>query len=374
MALLAGVAACARSAPDVAVWVYGAHRWSRAELDRELSRLPGGTRRLYLSVEDGPRLLVDDPRDAARLAELLDVAHGRFDLAVEAMLLQDPSWAFNPEGAAERSARVVTFHAARRALGRPGFANLHFDIEPWSPTEESWVCGDAHGRRAIVRALQATFAHVAQRVRGSAYGSELRLTAALPWWLGPLSEEAPEAVPSAWLASLDEVVLMVYGDPGGPLVGGSSGAVLAKMDDGRLWTRLPRGRGVRVGLATYEYRDPESLDAMVREVKAALGDRSGFRGIAVFAHGQPFDAPLLASLEGRVVDPDGRPVAGAQIRAGDLEARSNRCGLFGLRGLPAPGIEITVEAAGFVPTRVSVIGLLPGRERRLGPVVLDRRR
>jgi len=354
----------------VAVWVYGAHRWSEAQLAIELSRLPGGARRLYLSVEDGPRLLFDDPREAERVGRILDLAHERLDLAVEAMLLQDPSWAFDPEASAARAGRVAAFHAARRAGGRPGFAGLHFDIEPH--TEEAWVCGSAEERRGIVRALQMTFARIAQRVGRLEDGSELRLTAALPWWLGPLSAEVPEAAPPVWLATLHEVVLMVYGDPGGPLAGGSAEAVLARMDDGRLWTRLPPGRGVRVGLAIYEHRDPPALDRAVREVSAALADRPGFRGVAVFAHGQPFNAPLVTALEGRVVAPDGRPVAGARVRADRQEVLSNRCGLFGLRGLPAPSAAITVEADGFATLRTSVAGLVPGQLRQLGVIVLDR--
>ena len=47
--------------PDAAIWVYGANRWTPAEEDAELARLAAVARRLYLSVEDGPRLLVDDP-------------------------------------------------------------------------------------------------------------------------------------------------------------------------------------------------------------------------------------------------------------------------------------------------------------------------
>lgn len=372
IALLTGLTGCARPTPDVAVWVYGAHRWSDVQLAAELSRLPGEAQRLYLSVEDGPRLLVDDPRDAARLAQILDATHDRFGLVVEAMLLQDPSWAFDPEGSATRAERVVAFHAARRALGRPGFAGLHFDIEPH--TEEAWACGSAEERRGIVRALQGTFARIAQRVRRLERGAELHLTAALPWWLGLLAEEVPEAVPSAWLDALDEVVLMVYGDPGGPLAGGSPDAVLARVDDGRLWAHLPPGRGVRVGLATYEYRDAPTLARAVREVSAGLADRPGFRGVAVFAHGQPFDAPLVTALAGQVVAPGGRPVAGARIRAGGRETLSNRCGLFGLRGLPAPSVTMTVEADGFATLHTAVAGLVPGRVRELGAVVLERGR
>jgi hypothetical protein len=110
-----------------AIWVYGAQRWTPEERDTQLARFATVARRLYLSIEDGPRLLVDDP-DGVGLGEFLDRATGRFGLAVEAMLLQDPAWAHDPAGGAERIRRVVAFHAARRARGLPGFAGLHFDI------------------------------------------------------------------------------------------------------------------------------------------------------------------------------------------------------------------------------------------------------
>ena len=87
----------APAAPDAAIWVYGADRWTPEERDAQLARFATVARRLYLSIEDGARLLVDDP-DGVRLGEFLDRATGRFGLAVEAMLLQDPGWAGDPAG------------------------------------------------------------------------------------------------------------------------------------------------------------------------------------------------------------------------------------------------------------------------------------
>jgi hypothetical protein len=359
---------------DVAVWVYGAHRWTDPGATAALGRLPAGARRLYLSVEDGPRLVLDDPGDARRLGAILDAAGEGASFTVEAMLLQDPGWASDPDGAAARVARVLDFHAARRAAGRPAFAGLHFDVEPY--TDDAWVCGDAAGRRALVRGLQAVYGAIARRAAPWRAGaSPLRLTAALPWWLGPLSAEVPEAAPGRWLADLDEVVLMVYGDAGGAVVGDSAAAVLGRVDDDRLWREAaawPPGRGLRIGLATYEYRDAAALAAGMREMAAVLAPRSGFRGFAIFGHGQPFDAPRGAALEGRVVDRDGRPVAGAHVRAGAESARSNRCGLFALRRLPAPAVEVTVEADGFRPARRQATGLVAGRQTDFPPIVLER--
>jgi hypothetical protein len=355
--------------PHVATWVYDAHLWTPARVDGELARLPGAARRLYVSVEAGRRLVLDDAAEAARIGQLLDVAHGR-GLEVEAMLLQDPEWAADPDGAGRRIARALAFHAGRRAARRPSFAGLHLDIEPH--TEEAWQCADAASRAGTVRGLQRVFAAVARRV--AAGGGGLRLSAALPWWLGPLSERVREAAPAGWLADLDEVVLMVYGDPGGPLVGETPAAVLRRVDDARLWGDLPPGRGLRIGLASYEYRDAAALGAALRAVDAALAPRPGFRGLAVFAHGQPYGAPLVTSVEGRLLDPRGQPVAGARVGAADQETRSNRCGLFFLRRLPPPSAEVIASADGFAPARFTVAGLVPGRHRELPPVVLEPRR
>ena len=259
--------------PDAAIWVYGAHRWTPDEQETHLAHFATIARRLYLSVEDGPRLLVDEPDGARRLGELLDRATGHFRLPVEAMLLQDPSGVSDPVGAVERVARVVAFHAGRRASGRPGFTGLHFDVEPHS--DEAWACASAGERAATLRSLQEIFRRARAAARAGAPAPAPRLSAALPWWLGPLSVEVPNAAPAEWLRELDEVVLMVYGDPGGPLVGESGTAVLRRLDDARLWRNLPPSRGLRVGLATFEHKDATALRATIAEVTARLGARPG---------------------------------------------------------------------------------------------------
>jgi hypothetical protein len=355
--------------PDTAMWVYGAGRWTPAEQDAELARVASIARRLYLSVEDGPRLWLDEPDGARRLGELLDRATGRFGLAVEAMLLQDPSWVADPEGAVARVARVVAFHAARRASGRPGLSGLHFDIEPHS--EEAWPCASAADRARTVRRLQEVFRRARAATRAGSPVPALRLSAALPWWLGHLSVEVPGAAPAEWLAELDEVVLMVYGDPGGPLVGESGPAVLRRVDDDRLWRGLPPGRGVRVGVATFEHRDVAALRATLAEVSARFGARPGFRGLAIFANDQVYGAPLQPLLEGRVLDAGGNPVAEARVRGAGQEAVASRCGAFGLRGLPVDGVDLEVTAPGYAPARVRVGRLVPGRLSALPPVRLE---
>lgn len=377
LALLGVAGGCAPLAPgssapvnsrETAMWVYGAERWTPAERDAQLARFATLARRLYLSVEDSARLLVDEP-DGTRLGELLDraAAHG---IAVEAMLLQDPSWAGDPVGSAERVRRVVAYHAARRASGRPGFAGLHFDIEPHS--EEVWACATPAERAATLRSLHEVFRRARAVTHAGSPAPAPLLTAALPWWLGHLSVEVPSAAPAEWLVELDEVVLMVYGDPGGPLVGESGAAVLRRIDDARLWRDLPPGRGLRIGLATFEHKDVAALRGTITEVHAGFGARTGFRGVAVFANDQVWDAPLVPFLEGRVVDASGNGVAGARLRGAGHEVDSNRCGGFGFKGLPVEGVELEVTARGYLPARVAVGRLVPGRVRELPPVRLER--
>jgi len=368
--LAPGLAGQPAAGPDTAIWVYGADRWTPAEQEAELTRLATLARRLYLSVEAGSRLLVDDPEGVQRLGDLLDDATARFGLVVEAMLLQDPAWIADPTGATERVARVVAFHTARRASGQAGFAGLHFDIEPQS--EEAWVCASDDERAETLRKLQEVFHRARVATQAVAATSTLTLSAALPWALGPLSTAVPNAAPAAWLAELDEVVLMVYGDPGGPLVGESGPAVLRRIDDARLWQGLPPGRGLRIGLATFEHRDVASLRGTIAETSSAFGARPGFRGVAIFANDQVYDAPLVAFVEGRVLDARGDPVAGARLVAGGHEVASNRCGAFGFKGLPAAGVDLEVTAQGFAPARVSVSPLVPGRVRELAPIRLER--
>lgn len=374
------LAACAPVAPPgagstadargAAIWVYGTQRWTPEERDAQLARFATFANRLYLSIEDGPRLLVDDP-DGIRLGEFLDRATGRFGLAVEAMLLQDPGWAGDPAGAAERVRRVVAYQASRRARGQSGFAGLHFDIEPHS--EEVWACATPAERAATLRSLHEVFRRARAAVQEGAPAPRPQLTAALPWWLGHLSVEVPNAAPAEWLVELDEVVLMVYGDPGGPLVGESVPAIARRIDDARLWRDLPAGRGLRIGLATFEHKDLAALRATIAGVESTFGARAGFRGVAIFANDQVWNAPLVPFVEGRVVDASGGGgVAGARLRGAGHDVVANRCGGFGFKGLPVEGVELEVTARGYRPTRVPVGQLVPGRVRELPPVRLER--
>jgi hypothetical protein len=158
----------------------------------------------------------------------------------------------------------------------------------------------------------------------------------------------------------------------GPWVGGSGAAVLRYVDDARLWRNLPPGRGLRVGLATYEHRDVAALHARMAEVTAQLRARAGFRGTAMFANDQVYDAPRVSFVEGRVVDGSGIPVAGARLRGAGHEVDTNRCGGFGGNGLPVEGVELEVAAPGYTPARIALGRLVPGPVLELPPLRLER--
>jgi hypothetical protein len=72
-----------------------------------------------------------------------------------------------------------------------------------------------------------------------------------------------------------------------------------------------------------------------------------------------------------VRDRVGTPIPGARIEVANRSTATNRCGLFGLAGVPFPAAFLTVVAPGFAPAEISLTGLIPGRERALPPITLD---
>jgi len=357
------------AAADVAVWVYDFLRWSESQWQARSAALPPGTRHLYASVEDGPRFVLDDEFRAADIQRLVGAARERSGILTHAVMLQDTRWLTDQTGALERLARLVSLNRFRP---EESFAGVHVDVAPH--TLEEWECGGVAERRGLMQKLQALLGRIASGLpppRGRA-NSPLQFSAALPWWIGALSADIPEAAPRRFFESLDEIVLMAYGDPGGSRVGGSAQALVSRLDDARLWRDVPAGKGIRIGLATYEYASAADLLAVAAEMDRTFSRQKAYRGTAIFHSTGSYGAPLTASVRGLVQDAAGQPVARASVRVGERQTATNGCGRFVLRDLPTAGVALEVKASGFQGVAVPVAGVAAGEELEVAPIVLNR--
>ena len=311
---------------------------------------------LILSVEQGKRFVLDDPGGERLLACVLE--HLRTSSrTVKAMLLQDPSFTGRTEEAVRRAAQLGRFVARYPGL----LAGAHIDVEPY--TTEDWKCGDTEERRRLVQELHQLLNLVRQQLGG------LPLGAAVPWWFPRISDEVPEAAPEALFDVADEIYLMTYGDKGGPVVGGTAGRVLRRVDAPEFFAGNGR---MYIALASYEFPSPADLETAVGTVHQRLDKHPNFAGTAVFHAASVYNAPLLRLVSGRVVDEAGKDVPGVEIRAGGVEKRSNKCGKFSLRGVPEGQAELVLEKEGFRTRKLPIRLAAPGRIRDLGNVVLEK--
>lgn len=359
----------ARASPPRTAWVYDLPDLPPGALDAAIDRLAArGITRLFLSVEDGPRFRLDRLDARAAVARAVAAAAGR-RIEVHAMLLQHPRWPGDPEGAARRAAAAAAFGAAP---GEPPFAGLHLDVEPH--TLEAWECGGPERRARLLDDLAGLVA----RARAAARTVRpLPISVAVPWWTFRPTGTAQDAAAMRLAASADEVVLMAYGEPGGPLVGGSAERLACRVGLPALLDRLPAGTRLSVGLAAYEYPDAAAIDARADRLDARLGTHSRYAGASLFLGSEPPGAPLVVPIRGRVVGADGRPRPGAVVTVvgagAAVTGRANGCGRFLVR-LPQPGAAtLFAEAGGRAgPERaaLALTGLVAGREREAGTIAL----
>ena len=360
-------------AADLGVWVYDFPRWSETPWEAKAVTLPPGTRHLYASVEDGSNFLLQEQFRAEGLQRLVAVLRERSGILTHALILQDTRWLDDVEGAQARVARVV---ALNRFYPERAFAGVQIDVQP--QTLDDWECGGVTERRTLMQKLQALFRRLASALPGpepavaKGGSGRLQLSAALPWWIGSSSTDIPEASPRRFFESVDEIVLTVYGDPGGPRIGGSTQALLSRLQDARLWRDVPPGKGFRIGLATYEYPSAAKLLATAKELDSALANQKAYRGTAVFHSTGSYGGPLTPSVRGLVQDAGGQPVALASLRVGGRQAATNRCGGFLVRDLPAAGVVLQVKAVGFRDVAIPLEGLVEGQELGIPPIVLER--
>ncbi len=341
-----------------AVYVYDAFRGARncVEVAARVKQLPL-RRTIILSIEQGREFLLDRPGGEALLECVLDSLRASSQTA-KALFLQDPSLLRRRVEAVRRAALLGRFVARH-----PGkLAGAQVDVEPYAT--EDWSCGNNEERGALMHSLAELLRQVREQLAG------LPLSLAAGWWYPALGKEIPEASPAALFDALDEIYLMAYGDPGGPVVGGSAARVLDRIGAPEFFTAPGR---VHVALATYEFHSQEQLQAELETIRRRLAAQPRFGGTAVFHAGGLFDAPLVRIVSGTTTDAAGRGLAGVRVEADGMRGTSNRCGQFSLRGL-APRTQLVLRKPGFRARRLPVELPEPGLPRDLGKVVMERSR
>jgi len=177
------------AAADVAVWVYDLPQWTENQWQARSAALPPGTRHVYASVEEGPRFLLDEEFRATHIQRLAGSLREHARIAVHAMLLQDTRWLDDPAGARDRVTRLLQLNRYRP---EQAFAGVHVDIEAHGI--EAWECGGIPERRNLILKLQSLLTQLSQVMASQEKAAKGRplLSAALPWWIGPLSADIPD--------------------------------------------------------------------------------------------------------------------------------------------------------------------------------------
>lgn len=346
-------------ATDEAVFIYDAFqgRTTCQQVVNHLKKLPL-RRTLILSIEQGPEFLLDRLGGDALLNCVLSSLPPPAQ-QVKALFLQDVSFMQNDKEAVRRAALLRRF-----VHEYPGkLAAAQMDVEPYA-TEE-WGCGTNSNRRALARSMVGLL----RKVRTQLDGFPLGLDAG--WWYAAVGKEIPEVAPANLFKSVDELYLMVYGDPGGPVVGGSAERILERLDAPMFFAGPGR---VYVALASYEYKSPQHLQEQMRSIQGRLAKRKTFAGFAIFHAANAFNAPLVRMISGVVNGPDGRGLAGVTVESGRFRGTSNRCGQYGLRGLPGPGAQVILRRDGYQTEQRTVEALKLGEPHDLGIIQLKRAR
>jgi len=346
-------------ATDEAVFVYDAFqgRPTCPEVVERLKKLPLRLT-LILSIEQGPEFLLDRPGGR----ELLDCVASNLPppaKKVKVLFLQDISFIKNDKEAVRRAAALRRF-----VHDFPGkLAAAQMDIEPYAT--EDWGCGNTAGQRALARAMLGLL----RKIRTQLDGFPLGLDSG--WWYAAVGHDIPELAPAVLFRVVDEMYLMVYGDPGGPVVGGSAERILERLDKPMFF---PGPGRVYVALGSYEYRSPQHLQSEISKIQRKLAARPTFAGFAVFHARSEFNAPLVRMISGVVHGPDGKGLAGVTVESGRTRGASNRCGQFGLRGLPGPGAQVILKKAPYQDEQLAVESLKPGEPHDFGIIKMKRRR
>ncbi len=261
MLTLVGQAATA----ERSVYFYGIHEVTEARWLEHLSLWHSeGIGRVIVSLEAGPKFLLEDRPEAQKLANLFSLACAR-GIRIEGLILQDPSWALRPNDARLRLRTVSEF--ARRYPGT--IDAVQIDVEVYT---EPKIFGQSDGWSRFALMVAALRAEL------TSHPGVLQLDAAMPWWFGyKVSENDFRTISS----SLDGVVLMVYGDRGGKPVAAEIELFQQKVLPAVL-ELAGRGPAIRVGVASYEHASASATARFSRQLDLLLAPTSGYAGTAVF--------------------------------------------------------------------------------------------
>jgi hypothetical protein len=340
--------------PEDSIFVYDVFAAAPAcpVIEQRLARLPLRPT-VLLSVEQGPEFLLDSPAGAARLRCALSWLR-RHGHRTKAMLLQDVGFMDRQSEAVRRIARLANFahvHADIRAAV--------LDLEPYA--HPHWECASAEDRRQ----LALRFVDLLRAVRQASRSLPLEMAA--PWWL-PAMQEIPEMQPASLFQIVSGMYLMLYGDPGGPLVAPTAQSVLERVPPAGAF--FSHGGRVYLGVATYEIASRAAMEGELTTLRRRYARAPGFAGTVVFHAASPYAAPLVRMVAGQVVDAQGKGVAGAEIEFAGMRARTSDCGNFSFRGFTAAEGEMTVRHPGFRAASLSVQVSPPGRETSAGVIHL----
>lgn len=253
------------AARERSVYLYGIETISRSDWSRQIGKWQAeGIQRAIVSLEAGPRFLLENQPGSDRLREYFTaaVANG---IRIEGLILQDPSWALKPAAACKRLDLVLKF-----AHLHPGLIDqVQIDVEVYT-APDIFAGHDPWSRfRDLATALRSEI---------DRSHSAVQLDAASPWWLAHKLTENELAIVAKAFHTLS---LMVYDEPGGTAVAADLKTFSAKIRPA-IEKLVATGSNFRVGIAKYEHPSAEAMSRFATTLDEFLASTPGFEGIVYF--------------------------------------------------------------------------------------------
>ena len=237
-------------ASEKAIYFYGVERLSDYEWQEKINQWKAqGIQRAIVSLESGPKFLLGSAWMENRLAHMFSMAV-LSGIHIEGMILQDPLWVLRVSEARARVKEVLGF-----ALRHPNtIDSLQIDVEPYTVPDLLDITQVWKLYANLVSGLHEEL---------EAQPGVLDLTAAVPWWL---SQTLPDEDLAKIGKSIDKLMLMAYGDPGGIPVVPDMETFKRKLYPAIMKLTL-HAKGIQVGVATYEHKQtPSSLNQFINQL------------------------------------------------------------------------------------------------------------